>query len=143
MTAVKVRRVSIIGLLIFTTTATAGCDYLLGLQTAPNATRAPSGDVPLPPTGPEDDPEASFDPGDPFGAAEATYRSGTATLTVGDDVISLDRLAGPGTYFAEFGADVIWTGDDGWYVGPVTIAWRASKCAAATPAWRSIRRPSR
>jgi hypothetical protein len=148
---VKVRSITVVGLLIFTTTAIWGCDAF----GTPKPSRAPVGAaaspsrVPLPQTGgseppvasptatpvepsaapessasPDDDlepdgsqePDSSSLPGDPFGKAEATYRTGSATLTIGKQVIALERLAGTGTYFAEFGADVIWTGDAGWYV---------------------------
>ncbi|HEY7132086.1 MAG TPA: hypothetical protein VH440_07525, partial [Candidatus Limnocylindrales bacterium] len=72
------------------------------------------GGSPLPES--EDEPTASELPGDPFGAAEATYRVGTATLTIGSTIHRLTRLAGPGTYFHEFGSDVVWTSGDGWYL---------------------------
>jgi hypothetical protein len=132
----RIQRVEVIALLILSATLTSGCDYLAGLE---RTLKPPTGDAALPPTGDvspppigdvsppsngglappatrDDDPDATFDPGDPYGPAEATYRTGRATLTIGNDVITLDRLAGPGTYFAEFGADVIWTSKSGWYV---------------------------
>jgi hypothetical protein len=114
VTPVRIRRVTIIGLLIFTTTVTAGCEYLRTLESTaalPLASAAPS----AAPT-----PDTSDDPGtgntDPFGPAQSTYRTGSATLTIGDSVIKLDRLAGTGTMFKEFGADVVWAGEDGWYL---------------------------
>jgi hypothetical protein len=55
-------------------------------------------------------------PGDPFGAPDGSYHQGFATITVGPRVISLDRLAAPGTFYKEFGADVVWNGPDGWYL---------------------------
>ena len=145
MNPVRVRSITVIGLLILTTTITTGCDYLgLGPTPGPPLPRTSEPSLPqatptptptLPATGSDDagdsgEPGASVDPGDPFGAAEATYRTGIATLTVGEQVITLGRLAGIGTYFAEFGADVIWTGNDGWYlqvggakpnIGPIGI----------------------
>ena len=142
----RVRRVTFFGLLILTTTtATAACGSsdVSGPPTgrssvasrepssgvpsttvgqpsgaptaAPPSTEAPSPSATLPPTG-DDDPDATFDPGDPFGVPRARYLSGTATMTIGDQVLTLDRLAAPGTLFKEFGADVIWANDDGWYI---------------------------
>jgi len=145
VTRVRVRSITVVGLLIFTTTITAGCDAVAPQPSSPGGASVTHSPVPLPLTGgsdtpvsltpdaspgrstsddpgstpgPDDtpDPEDSPEPADPFGPAEATYRTGSATLTVEKQVIALDRLAGTGTYFAEFGADVIWTGDDGWYV---------------------------
>ena len=114
MNPVRVRSIAIVGLLILTTTITTGCDILLGLR--PTDVPLPrTGDVPLLPT-PSDDPDESTDPGDPFGPPEATYRSGTATLAIDGDEVTLGRLAAPATYFEEFGANLIWTGGDGWYL---------------------------
>jgi len=55
-------------------------------------------------------------PGDPFGAPDGSYRQGSATVTIGPRVMTLDRLAAPGTYYKEFGSDVVWNGADGWYL---------------------------
>jgi hypothetical protein len=160
---VRVRSVTVVGLLILTTALTIACGaFGLGptarptdrpaAQPSPSATGPTGGTEPeasptLPVTGTDDpgpgadpgasaaagqsaDPEASDDPndeedtgnggpgdlGDPFGRPDASYHTGTATLTIGERVITLDRLAGTGSFFNEFGADIIWTGDDGWYV---------------------------
>jgi hypothetical protein len=148
MSPVRVRSITVVGLLILTTTLTTGCDSLgigptAGATERPAVQPSPSGTIgqsgptetpTLPVTGsdepgddggPGDGAEPSdglpgdgdsVDLGDPFGRPEATYSTGTATLTMGDTVITLDRIAGTGTYFAEFGGDVIWTGDSGWYL---------------------------
>ena len=130
-----IRRGGIVVLLMATATLASGCQYLAALD---DTLKPPTGDVVEPPTGDvlpptgdvspppggdglvppatNDDPDATFDPGDPYGPAEANYTRGKASLTIGKDVITLDRLASTGTYFKEFGADVIWTGEDGWYV---------------------------
>ena len=50
------------------------------------------------------------------GPAEATYHRGVASLTTGSTIHRLTRLAGTGTYFHEFGLDVVWTSGDGWYL---------------------------
>ncbi len=150
MNGSRIQRTELAVLLVMAATLASGCQYLVGIE---NTLRPPTGDVAEPPIGdvsspapddisspptgdvvePEDDagnPDATIAPTDPFGPAEATYHTGTASIRIGKDVITLDRLASPGTYFKEFGADVIWTGADGWYVqlggakaniGPVDI----------------------
>lgn len=55
-------------------------------------------------------------PGDPFGAPDSSYHQGFATIHIGQGIKVLDRLASPGTYYKEFGADVVWNGADGWYL---------------------------
>lgn len=96
-----VRRAMLVGFMALATVSFAGCEYLLGL----------SGAVPAPL-----DPGASFDPDAPFGPPEATYRTGKATVTIGDQVVTLDRLVGTGTLQKTYGAEVVWTGDEGWYL---------------------------
>ena len=68
----------------------AGCSYLTGLS----------------------DIEEDFNPESP----DATYTSGTATLTIAGEVTTLDRLPSAGTYYEIYGADAIWTDGLGWYV---------------------------
>lgn len=166
MTPVGIRKVTVTGLLVLTTTVAVGCGGAAGpsdeavlrpsaeptspMDGAPEASddaALPSDDgdgagpvggttngtigegggtggtggagtlpegTPLPDS--NDGPVASDDPSDPFGPAEATYHRGVASLTTGSTIHRLTRLAGPGTYFHEFGSDVVWTSGDGWYL---------------------------
>ena len=93
------RRVLVVGFVALATVSFAGCQYLLGLP-------AP---VPL-------DPGASPAPEPPFGPPQATYRTGKATLTIGDQVVTLDQLNGTGSLQNIYGADVSWTDGKGWYL---------------------------
>ena len=93
------RRVLLVGFVALATVSFAGCQYLLGLP-APGAL----------------DPGASFDPEAPFGPPEATYHTGKATVTIGDQVIVMDHLFGEAVLLKEFGADLTWTDGAGWYL---------------------------
>ena len=93
------RHVTLVGFVALAALTSGGCEYILGYPPA----------VPL-------DPGASFDPGAPFGTPEATYRTGTATVVMGDQIISLGRLASQGVLTPGYGADVVWAGEDGWYL---------------------------
>lgn len=97
-----VRRLAFAGFVILAAVSSGGCEYLLGLA-------VPAPISPL-------DPAASFDPGTPFGEPEATYHNGKATVTIGDEVIVLDHLASDAALYKDFGADVVWAGNDGWYL---------------------------
>jgi len=88
-------RAALVGLVALAMLTSAGCEYLLGYPFGP------------PP---------SFDPEAPFGSPVATYRSGTATVTMGDQVVTLDHLVNAGSLNSEFGAEVTWAGGDGWYL---------------------------
>jgi hypothetical protein len=53
-------------------------------------------------------------PADGFGEALATYETGYATMTIGDETIQLDQIA-PGPHLtAGYGAEVYWYNDEGW-----------------------------
>lgn len=96
-----------------------GCQYLFGLGAQP----AP-------------DPFGSFDPGafesfDPgefsFPPPQATFTKGTATVTIGGVETVLDKMPNPGSMYAEYGLDAIWTDGNGLYLrffgtaGPGTL----------------------
>ncbi len=96
------RRVSILAILVLTATVTSGCEYLLYGS-------------PLYPV-PSIDPEASFDPYE-FTKPLATYTSGSATLAIdGGTPITLSTLKAGPHLFEYYGADVVWTDSDGWYL---------------------------
>jgi hypothetical protein len=57
---------------------------------------------------PSFDPEASYVP-------KATFKHGSATLTIGSKVIKLDRLVGNAFLSDEFGGQASWTNGSGWY----------------------------
>jgi hypothetical protein len=76
--------------LALATMSLIGCDYLTGLS--------------------------GFDDDFPLPSPQATYRTGTATITIGDETIVLDRLNGPGSLFDTFGAEAGWTDGQGWYL---------------------------
>jgi hypothetical protein len=72
------------------------------------------------------DPGVSFDPNDPGfsfdpeasdipDVTKATYTHGSATLTIGDQVIKLDRLVGKAYLSDQFGGQASWTDGSGWY----------------------------
>ena len=94
----------------------SGCQYLL---------MPPFGGGPILPAGPGEfgsfDPGefGSFDPDDPgfsFPPPAATYKTGLATITIGDSVTSLDQLLAPGALIAEGGGNAIWTDKAGNYL---------------------------
>ncbi len=82
----------------------SGCQYLLG----------PLVGGPIYPVDPGD--FGSFDPGE-FGSFDpnepgfsipppaATYQTGSATVTIGDSVTTLDRLAAPGSLMTDYGGE--------------------------------------
>ena len=92
----------------------SGCQYLFG----------PFGGPILPPEpgdfGSFDPGEfGSFDPEDPafsFPPPAAVYKTGSAKITIGDSVTSLDQLLAPGALMADFGGNAIWTDKAGNYL---------------------------
>ena len=93
----------------------SGCQYLLG----------PLVGGPIYPVDPGD--FGSFDPGE-FGSFDpnepgfsipppaATYKTGSATVTIGDSVKTLDRLAAPGSLMTDYGGNAIFTDGAGTYL---------------------------
>ena len=93
----------------------SGCQYLLG----------PLVGGPIYPVDPGD--FGSFDPGE-FGSFDpnepgfsipppaATYQTGSATITIGDSVTTLDRLAAPGSLMTDYGGNAIFTDGAGNYL---------------------------
>ena len=71
------------------------------------------------PNDPGFDPEASFVP-------KATFKHGSATLTIGSKVIKLDRVVGSGYLSDEFGGQAAWTNGSGWYAQAFGISEAAS-----------------
>jgi hypothetical protein len=93
----------------------SGCQYLLG----------PLVGGPIYPVDPGD--FGSFDPGE-FGSFDpnepgfsipppaATYKTGSATVTIGDSVMTLDRLAAPGSLMTDYGGNAVFTDGAGNYL---------------------------
>jgi hypothetical protein len=106
---------AVAALLVAAALLLSGCQYLLG----------PLGGGPVFVPGPGDfgsfDPGdfGSFDPNDPAFALrspEATYTKGSAEVTIDGETWHLDRLAGTGRMYKEFGTDVGWTDGNGNYL---------------------------
>ena len=57
-----------------------------------------------------------IDPEVPFPSADATFTSGTATVELEGETITLDQLVGGGTLSESFGTNVTWTNGEGWYL---------------------------
>jgi len=115
-----------------------GCDYLrslTGTPIAPVPSQPAIADPTIEPNQPTIepdqspslapiDPQVSFDPNDPGfsfdpdatdAPPKAIFKHGSATLTIGKDVIKLDRLVGTGFLADQFGGQASWTNGDGWY----------------------------
>ena len=92
----------------------SGCQYLLGPMVGG-------------PIYPIDPGFGSFDPGE-FGSFDpnepafsmpppaAIYETGSATVTIGDSVTSLDRLAAPGSLMTDYGGSALFTDGAGNYL---------------------------
>jgi hypothetical protein len=110
-----------VAILLATAFLVSGCQYLLGLNGL-------NGTPPGPVIGSFDpgalgsfDPGVfgSFDPGNPDESLPppiATYTTGTASVTIGGTVTTLDGLTEPGTLYQDFGAEGSWTDGKGMYV---------------------------
>ena len=106
-------RGAIVGLLVGTAFVLSGCQYLLGGMMG--------GPVILPPIGGSFDPGAfgSFDPNDPgfsLPPPEATYVTGSATVTIDGAASTYGTLEDPGALIADYGANAIWTDNAGHYL---------------------------
>ena len=109
------RRGAVAAALVGAALVLSGCQYLLG----------PLVGGPIYPVDPGD--FGSFDPGE-FGSFDpnepgfsipppaATYRTGSATVTIGDSVKTLDRLAAPGSLMTDYGGNAIFTDGAGNYL---------------------------
>jgi hypothetical protein len=106
-----------------------GCDYLTSLGLAPGTLGSGAPGFSFDPNDPAvsfdpSDPGSSFDPSDPGssfdpdapGAPKATFSHGKATVTIGSDVVALDRIVGSGYLSDEYGGQASWTNGSGWYV---------------------------
>ena len=107
-----------------------GCEYLQALAVTPVAPVAavPSADPGMPapsidsngpsdapPSADPDDPGFSFDPDATDAPPKAYFKHGSATLTIGKQVIKLDKMVGQGFLSEQFGAQAAWTNGSGWY----------------------------
>jgi hypothetical protein len=106
----------VIGALVAVALLVGGCDYLTSLALGPNAPG-----FSFDPNDPAfsfdpNDPAFSFDPEGSGDIPKATYTHGTATLTIGTDVITLDRIVGIGSLSDAYGGQASWTDGTGWYV---------------------------
>ena len=59
-----------------------------------------------------------FDPDNPFPfpSPEATFTSGTATIELDGETITLDEVVEGSSMSADLGTNVTWTNGDGWYL---------------------------
>ena len=105
---------AVAALLVGAAMVLSGCQYLLG----------PLAGGPIVPMDPDEfgsfDPGAfgSFDPGAEFvlPSPEVTYTKGSAVATINGETWRLDRLAGSGGTYKDFGTNVGWTDGNGNYI---------------------------
>ena len=62
-----------------------------------------------PPSADPNDPGFSFDPDATDAPPKAYFKHGSATLTIGKQVIKLDKMVGQGFLSEQFGAQAAWT----------------------------------
>jgi hypothetical protein len=118
-----------------------GCEYLRALAVTPVApvpsavpgiaapSIDPNGPVEVPPSADPDDPGFSFDPDASDAPPKAYFKHGSATLTIGTQVIKLDKMVGEGLLSDQFGAQAAWSNGAGWYAQAFGISPAGSEYA--------------
>jgi hypothetical protein len=121
-----------------------GCQYLQALAVTPVMPVAPvpsgeagipapsigsNGPSDAPPSADPDDPGFSFDPDATDAPPKAYFKHGSATLTIGTQVIKLDKMVGQGFLSEQFGAQAAWTNGSGWYAQAFGISPAGSEYA--------------
>jgi hypothetical protein len=112
-------RATVVGLFVAAAFVLSGCQYLLGGMMG--------GPIVMPSESFDPGEFGSFDPGD-FGSFDpndpifslpppiARFKTGSATLTVGDTATTLDQLTGAAAIYEDLGSEVGWTDGNGLYV---------------------------